>query len=608
MPAARAAFRGAVFVLAVVGLVTTTGACCDGDQCPAGDADAGPPACEGLGCAVATPGCAVEDIASEGGAVCARCARDAGDVEICGAAEVARCEAREDSEGDPCRICATDLGEILYDSCFSDVAPEVAVCERTSANPDPIGPGGPGAQDGSDVVCETCTDASGAVVSTLCEPAHDECHEVDDGGRTCRECTRDGAVVVFACEQPDIAPRSCEAYANELGRCIDCYDDADELLSHSCTLAEDVFVSCSEIVTQEGLRCQACVDRNGAQVARSCEADVSELQQCALLEYTEQSCVVCVDQFHDVAFTSCESPGCESEAACLPPPACFFETSPDGALCRTCPVGGNGEVEQRCVVETNLECAGAPSVEDPSAPSCLSCVDRVTQVEVYRRCDGSGAPPTCEITVNADGATCEVCDDPVTSEPIYATCDGQTCYALGRFAVTGPGGGGLVLDGAPAVAECSECGVAQGLVGSAGFEASCSLRTDCGGTDLTDPSAVCDKAVVFRLAPRICDNPWELAGFSVDGQEGTSYELLVVLGYALELGNVGLVTAARVPGTEPHCTDACSCERGDVIDIAVRAEDAIATTQLFEPILRRCASNDGCEAGGTCRLDGACSY
>lgn len=592
----------------VVMMGAMMGACCEGDTCALTVDDAGEAACEGLACAVATPGCGPEDIESAGGVVCATCDGEAGDVQICGAADVARCEAREDSTGDPCRICATSSGEILYDSCFSDAPLEVAVCEGGIVDPNSPGVSG---SDG-DVVCETCTDETGAVVTTVCEPVHDECHDVEDNGRTCRECTRDGAVVIHACEQPAIEPRSCQAYANELGRCIDCYDDEDQLLSHSCTLAEDVYVSCNEIVTAEGLRCQACVDRNGAQVARSCDTDVPVLQQCALLEYTEQSCVVCLDQFDGVAFASCEPTSCSPEAGgakdeCAPPPPCFYETSPDGSLCRSCPVGTAGDVEQRCVVETNLECTDL-GANDPAAAGCLSCVDRVTQREVYRRCDGSGAPPPCETSVTADGTTCEVCNDPATQEPIYATCDGQTCYDLGRFSVTGQRGNGLVLDGAPAVAQCAECGVADGFVGPEGYQASCALRSDCGAPDLTNPSAVCEQAVVFRLSPNLCDNPWEQAGFSVDNQPGTTWELLVVLGYALETRGVGLISATRHTGGGAPCDNECACPRGDLIDVAVRAEDAIATTQLFDPIVRRCSADTDCEVGGTCRLDGACAY
>jgi hypothetical protein len=580
----RAATFRAAGGVGVLGLaLALMGACCDGERClePPRD-DAGPQVCAagegGPGCAYATPGCDADAIRKSGDEICASCTVDADDVEICGLPEIARCEAREDSKGDPCRICATAGGEILYDSCFSDVSPEIASCERSLLGPSPA------EADDDDIVCETCTDLRGAVVSTVCEPVHDECHAVQDGDRACRECTRDGAVVIYACEQPNIEPRSCQVYGNERGRCIDCFGDEDQLLSHSCTLVGDVFVSCSEIVTQEGLRCSVCVDQNGAQVSRSCNQDIAELQQCALLDYTDQSCLVCLDQFGGVALTSCQRKGCVGDN-CAAPPACFFENVGD-ALCRTCTVEGSGALEQRCVVETNLVCASG--VSDGAAGSCLSCTDRVTGLEVYKRCDGTGSPPTCFTVDDADGGRCEVCNDPVSNETVYASCDGQTCYALGRYQLTGRLGTALRLDGSPAVAECAECARSADFSGASSFTASCSLRDDCGGTDLVDPGAACERAVLLQLAPRLCGNPWERAGYgSADGQAG-AYELLVVLGYALEAGGIGLISLSTSVGeADAECAGGCDCPRGDRMDALVRAQDADAAARLFESIVVR---------------------
>lgn len=556
--------------------------------------------------AFATPGCdvaAIEDRAGE--TTCASCAIGEGATEICGDVEVARCESREDSRGEPCSFCATGQGEVFYDSCFSDDPVPFVNCESSEAPSDATAP-----ERAGDFVCETCTDADGVVVAQRCEPRSDECHEEASGGGSCRVCTRGDDVVVRQCRQPDIAPRSCEAYGDvqSVGRCVDCYGEGDELLSHSCVLAVDAFISCAESITPEGLACVTCFDANGAQVERSCDDATTAPQQCALLDYREQSCVVCIDERGDAAVLDCDRKGCLAGAECAPPPACTLERGPDRQVCRTCPTD-SGELEQACVVETNLQCG--PAFNDVIDHPCVSCRDLSTGVEVYRRCDNGGdgtssLPPTCSFAENALGELCEVCIDSQSNETVYASCASQTCSDLGDFALFSAAGVPLFLEGQPAVASCSKCVAAlEGTTVAENFRASCSLVPDC-PVELANPDAACEGTVTFRVRPRGCANPWERAG-SV-GVPDNEHELLQVLAFALE-SSLALVAAQHTGGapSDPTCIDGCACDRsGPHVELVARPADAALVIELFHDVIEPCASSADCATGGECRLDGAC--
>ena len=596
LPRLASASRAAFAALSTLWLL---GACCDpsGNCVDDGDEDAGP---TDEVTAFATPGCDAEAIEERPGDVtCAVCSADAGPAEICGVVDVARCESREDSRGEPCSYCATDFGEILFDSCFSDDPVPFENCERSE---EPVNPDGkPGS---TDLVCETCTDANGVVVAQSCEPQSDECHAEDANGVSCRVCTKDGDVVVRNCEQPDIAPRSCEAYGdvNSVGRCVDCFGDNDELLSHSCTLAEDPFISCSESVTPEGLRCFSCFDANGAQVERYCEDISPELQQCALLDYSEQSCVVCVDDRGDPALLECERRDCVEDGACAAPPECTLEFGPNGGLCRTCPTDA-GELEQACVVETNLVCGQV--FDDFTGGVCTSCNDLSTGVEVYRRCDDA-LPPTCFFTDNEIGEVCEVCTDSQTGELVYADCASQTCSDIGDFQLFSSQGSSLFVENQPAVSSCTQCAVAaDGVTIADDFRASCSLLQDC-PVDLTNPDAACDGTVTFTVRPRLCENPWESAGFF--GQPDSYDELLQVLAFSLE-SQLPLVAVQHAAGAPPAqaCDNDCTCDRGGaLLEIVARPGDAQLALELFSGSIEACVTDGDCDAGDVCRADGAC--
>jgi hypothetical protein len=348
-------------------------------------------------------------------------------------------------------------------------------------------------------------------------------------------------------------------------------------------------------------------------VDRSCRSDGRVTEQCALLTYTDQTCVVCVDQTGQPSDYRCERNNCPN-GDCPPPAECFFENDVDGALCRTCPVEGSDVLETKCVEETNLRCTqeDVADGDDPSTGAggtCLSCVDVTSNLEVYRRCNDDESVPACfSGGADEDDVSCEVCVDPVTSEAFYASCsDGLSCYSEGSFELFALDGSSLVIDGAVAVVSCADCGSAEGNA----LFATCALRNDCGSIDLTHADAICDDAVVFHLEPRLCGNPWEEAGYEGQGVGG-SFEITQVLAFALDVGGVGAVRvtdhvsagAVTNPG-DPKCADGCACARGDVVDVAVRPEDAAETRALFGDVIVPCATTEDC-GGGACRADGAC--
>jgi hypothetical protein len=569
-----------------LGVVALSGACCEGDVCVQDVGDGGP---DDTGDQpLFTEGCAVDDIRDENGQVCAACAFGT----ICGDARPARCERSQDELGDACRYCETDLGEVLYNSCF-DVSPvsgaENLRCEGQIVN-DPDQPEG--------TECTICTDESGLVTEQRCGPVSDECHDVVDQGRDCVECTRDGAVVALTCEQPDILPRSCEVYENELGRCIDCYGDDDQLLTHFCTENADPTRICVDAVSPDGLVvCSTCTDANGALLEQFCDQGTGGLEQCAFLEYSEQTCVVCVDEADRVGRSVCDAK-CDDPASCEPPPECFFSQDDESGLCRTCPTS-TGFAETQCVFETNLSCG---DVIGPDGQVCFECVDNSSGAPVYASCENF-IPPTCGVAANAIGEECQLCVDSSTQAPVYGDCPSQTCGVYGTFGVFSNDGLQLFVDNQPAVTTCTLCGSPDGDT-----QDICTLRSDCGPVELIDPDASCADAVVFQLRPKTCGNPWEAAGYA-QGFFGFPEELMEILAWSLDVGGVAPIALQRtttfVNGQDPECVAEC-CARGDAIELVVRPGDAPAARELFGDVILPCNADADCAAGDVCRLDGSC--
>ena len=433
------------FLLPLLTAALLSGCCSLDDTCEVADAGLGnnpPPAADAL----SSPGCDPDSIDVQGAVVCADCAF-ASDA-ICGAPNEATCEVRENSFGEACQLCVTADGVILYDDCFTgqENVREAAFCEESV-----------GAND--DEACKVCFDDNGNTVSTSCGPRADECTDVVGAdGRVCTRCTTNGELVSNVCESVDLDPSLCRAYGNEQGECVDCFDDDNALLSHSCTPAGGTtgLVSCEETVSPDGLVCTVCIDENGTTVERSCAEVQPEPQHCGQLVYTEQTCIVCVDDVNAVVFIDCQRNDCavvDSQACrvdadcgtsqvcfdsvcvaqssgappppndepdpgrpepappqniCEAPPACQNDVGDDGALCRTCPVTGpDGLVgtETRCVSaglacevvpESSVTTEGdgfAPPPEDPQGNNCVICKDTASGVEVYRDCGSNGSVP-----------------------------------------------------------------------------------------------------------------------------------------------------------------------------------------------------------------------
>lgn len=442
-----------------------------------------PPApsdCIGAACAADETDCDEASIRrAPSGEVCATCDGASGVTEICGVPTRAACFEVESGSGEPCERCVSETGEILFDNC-GDLAFDVAgiVCEtvrrgteapRASPSEDArpacsqdadCGEGficqrSAGSSEGvclaltEGVDCEICTDPSGQVVREQCRPTAEYCEErVDDAGRTCSECFLQGELVWRECGPLPISPTMCERYAGPEGQCLDCYDEGGVLLLHDCQLTAPVGADlgsavvgagfCDEVVVAGGAVCQTCYDGNGNMTSVVCE-DTSAPSYCEEWVYSEQTCVVCVDAMLDVTFTECRANTCASEETCAAP-ACEMRYGVDGTLCRVCPVGLQGETEQRCVNAPPLFCfweevyAEAPTTDGqasapPSLDVCAVCLDSTGTQEVYRSCGvaentvGGPVPVLCRTEMGSNGEECVKCEDAIDGAAVLDGCE-----------------------------------------------------------------------------------------------------------------------------------------------------------------------------------------
>lgn len=599
--------------------------------------------------AIATPGCDADLRVSDAGVVCADCdfVSDPGlaPSTICGLADVAVCETRENGLGNACQLCVTDDGTILYDDCFAGQADrESAFCEDFA-----------GASDAE--VCSACFDADGNTTSTTCTPRSDECHDVvDASGRVCSECTRDGAVVYRACESVDIDPAVCRAYENDLGRCVDCLDDTGALLSHACTpVGGGVGIVCDETVSPEGLACTICVDENGTPVDQSCDAVVAS--RCEQLNFTEQSCIVCVDDGNAVTTIDCQRNDCDvATAACrtdadcatgqvcfdgacvapndgnsggpgepvAPPPAtceapaaCTMSLNAAGDPCRTCPfTDDTGAVQQEtlCLSASSLTCSvvvegtGSGGAADPTDPtqqgrSCVVCADTASGVEVYRDCAGNGnvLPPYCVDEPKTDGSLCAVCYDSVENTPVYTSCPdtpgGETCFALESTTLNDASGAPLgVTVGdvtSDAVVSCKQCSASADTIGVDAAEAARSFSSSCALTNVCeDPygssfAESCPSTTTLTLAPSVCANPYDAWIFADQNADADVVTLRAILAFALSDHALALAGARVVAaGDASACAiDDCACDTGARVEVSVKDADVDAVRAIFADLI-----------------------
>lgn len=575
------------------------------------------------GATTATPGCPVEGITTTGDEVCAPC--DFVPEPICGVPTTAICESRQDSSGQPCELCLTDAGVVLYDDCRLDASAgvEAARCETV-----------PGATEGE--VCTACFDSLGSVVSSTCAPAADRCEPfVADDGRTCSSCSSDDGTSYIVCETVAIDPAYCLAWGNAFGQCVDCFDAFDTRLSHACTPDEGPRV-CEQRVQPEGLVCIVCYDAGGFVVEQSCDEGVPQFERCEELTFSEQICTVCVDAAGTPTFVDCRSTVCEGKVnavaacrsdadcaaaevcfagTCTPlddpgaaeapadacaAPACTMSRDADGTLCRTCPTSA-GDSETRCLGAAVLSCEvlpedalpaadrdtvdenfGSDGVEtlppaDPQGRLCVLCRDRESGDEVYRDCDGNGAvpPPACREVIGEDGSTCTACFDAITGDTVFTSCGAARCHDRADRTLVDEGGVPLRLDGGEAVATCEQC-----LVDGAD-EATCRLPARCGDGLFAD-LASCAGTASLTIAPRRCENPWE--AFRQD--TGRDDDLAGLLAFALADHDLVIHAATTRPGNA-GCTETCGCNRGDQVELVVADVDLERARAVFGPLLRR---------------------
>jgi hypothetical protein len=564
-----------------------------------------------------TTGCPVEDITGSGDVVCASCAFDGAAVaaEICGTAARATCETRQNSFGRACQLCVADDGNILYDDCFTvgaDAAP--ARCEET-----------PGAIP--DEVCSTCFDSSGVVVSATCRPRGGTCVEVVIDGLVCEQCEGAGGALYRDCPQVDIDPSECRSYGDDDGSCVDCFASDGTLLTHRCT---PPFVGsfCEETYTPDGLLCTVCSDANGVPTSQACQAAPLQPERCAQLDYSEQTCFVCVDSADSVVVADCRARTCaagQSARACRvdadcgdprfacfdgvctglspedpvaapeecpPPPPCSTTTDENGDVCRTCP-RADGVLETRCLSSSALACEvlaeeslpaagdGAVDAADPAPPpqgrTCTLCRAVDSGIEVYRDCAGNGAipPPSCTEERRGDGTVCEVCRDAVDATVVYQACPDRTCYGEEVAPLVGVDGAFVLIEDAKVAARCRLCD------DTGAFLASCSVDGVCGSDG--QGQTACPVPARLLLQPRSCGTPWQ-AHVAADGARDA--ELRGLVAWALQVHGLVLFGADTVAAVDPDGTcDSCDCPRGDRIAVTVAAAELARARAAFAAVL-----------------------
>ncbi|HEY1099495.1 MAG TPA: hypothetical protein VGF99_11230, partial [Myxococcota bacterium] len=560
--------------------------------------------------------------------------------DICGSADVAICESRENSAGRTCQLCVTATGTILYNDCLDSDDVGAAFCELT-----------PGRSD--DEVCRSCFDATGSIISVGCGPSADRCEtNVDVDGQLCNRCYDGDTLVSTVCAPADIEPRRCERYGNEQGTCIDCYGDdatgAEQLLLHDCRFASrgeaNDSASC-ETRFRAGLSCTTCVDALGQQLSQVCRDDVPASDRCEQLSFAEQTCVVCVDPDDVIVFVDCVDPDCavsdtcradsdcsddrvcfdgrcvgrsgsrggdgeegnegESEpgnepalGACSEPPPCFSSRDDDGALCRTC-TSGAGVTETQCLSSSSLTCTTVDEAALP--PSAGNVVDEVDDGAAESPGDGpspqgrqcvlcsdrdSGVevyrdcavvpPPYCT-SVDVDGARCDACYDAVDNSLVYSRCDDDVCFAQRDVTLRDDDGVALAVDRVTAVAACQQCG----------GDTTCALRGRCddalGGASADACTATTSTTTTtLPIYPRRCDNVWSAWRDSTDKRD----DLAGLMGWALDTQQLQVLAATTSAAAVPACSARdCSCARGDRVELVLNDGDVERARRAFAGLL-----------------------
>ncbi len=570
--------------------------------------------------------CPVDLISVSDDETCAPCSFGT----VCGAVEEAPCEVRENSLGNACQLCMTSSGVVLYDDCFIQGEVDSAVCEPSPSN-DPT------------TTCTTCFDALGAAVSTSCTPVSDSCVTEVIGGRDCRVCSRDGTVVSTTCDAADLDPRTCVTYGNELGRCVDCFDDADAVIAHTCTTidgpetdaggeneGEGSFAtpSCEQRVV-DGVSCTVCYDDAGQFVSQECSDGAPASERCERLAFTEQVCQVCVDSNNAVTFVDCVDRACSVEttcrtdadclegqacyngvctartgddgesapnpglAPCAEPPTCEMFNNRDGQLCRSCPTS-TGATEVRCMSNSSLVC------------------EVVAEAALPARADNSVAEASPNVEVSDErnaGRSCVLCSSPTLDVEVYRDCEGngavpppacletstvdsEVCTAC-FDAVTGNTVYSSCVSAAGIDDVCyghsehvltdaatlSDDIVACKTCNDGVQTTACALTSVCGDGLTADAAACTGDLVTLRLTPHHCDNPWASFRNSLARDD----DLFGVMAWSSTGGFtvVSATSSVSSPAASSCAPDDCGCARGDLIDVVVSVANRAAAEAFY---------------------------
>jgi hypothetical protein len=336
--------------------------------------------------------------------------------------------------------------------------------------------------------CVECVDDNDNTVVRRCTPTDATitgCTEVIAEGTACQTCTAaSGAVLTSNCIDLDAAASTCSILMFVEQICLVC-ESAGRPIAVICEQQSCEQVACS--VDADCLNGQACIDF-------VC-ADPSE--------YVDSDNDGVVDQGAPSTPT----------AGCAAPPPCSTTTNDQGQLCLSCPLS-DGSSEMQCAQPSPLRCEvlsaelagmdpqGDGTEADAVNQACLVCSDSQTGTVVWTDCsadNGNTPAPPC-LRVEEEG--CDICFDLTISTPIYSSCEQQTCYGVVSFSLDDDAQGGT------AEVDCVTCQDRD-----AEAVARCYLVGACGAsTEEAWVGEACANTVALTVTPQQCGNAWDAAG------------------------------------------------------------------------------------------------
>lgn len=184
---------------------------------------------------------------------------------------------------------------------------------------------------------------------------------------------------------------------------------------------------CEETYPDPDTRCLQCWDDAGNVLSEECAPVDRRMNRCERVETANEVCIFCTNELGELVTQSCEPKPCEGDRC---DQTCMTGTQ-DDRYCRFC--GANDAMEELSEVSCMTD---APALVcdyvanyvygQAGEETCLVCTAGESSVPVYRRCEGRAGglypkPPVC--AAEEDG-TCTSCEDPYFGVTVFSICEG----------------------------------------------------------------------------------------------------------------------------------------------------------------------------------------